>query len=382
MHIFATFQHRVWRRRFYACHKEGQEARSAQKPLQGGSNGSHEQARAGPRGRDPRHRNASHRSEPIGERTPWPAGRRRRHHAAVGGRPGTGLPGLPHHARPARNRAKGGAGRRAAVRAQPECTGPLYRQARRHTVGHFGALPQAALALARALGHEPAADPQPAPDLPGPAAGAAQGQRPCLAQPGTGPAAHGQAVTSRPQREPGRSGNPADSARRDRAVPERGADSRRKHPGRRCSAGRHAGKPRAAEPGRPGLRARPVWRQRPPARPAAAARGRLAAPVAHLPQRGGAQGPGQRRDPGLRGPVCRPGRAGAFGGYRGQHRSGRPANAADRSGDRGHHAGQGRGPRQRPSGRYSCRTPPSRNSKDRWCRSMAMQCATPAKARS
>ena len=62
---------------------------------------------------------------------------------------------VARHPRVARHRPAGGAGRRALVRPGPQRARLAHRAARRHAVGHLRAVPQDAVALARALGHEP-----------------------------------------------------------------------------------------------------------------------------------------------------------------------------------------------------------------------------------
>ena len=74
------------------------------------------------------------------------------------------------HRRTAQHCAAHGASRRRSLGAAAERARLLHRQAARHAVGDLRHVPQVAVALARTVGHEPRADPQPAPDLPGPGA--------------------------------------------------------------------------------------------------------------------------------------------------------------------------------------------------------------------
>ena len=60
------------------------------------------------------------------------------------------------HPQPARYGRTGRGAGRAIGRAVPRCTGYLHRQKRRYALGHFRHVPQAPLALAGTLGHEPA----------------------------------------------------------------------------------------------------------------------------------------------------------------------------------------------------------------------------------
>ena len=102
---------------------------------------------------------------------------------------------LPDHAAAARHRQAHRRGGRAAERDPAERARHLHRQAPRHALGHLEAVPEEPVALARALGHEPRAGPQPAPDLPRPDALPRQVERPR-------PAAHGRAGRRRRRRQP------------------------------------------------------------------------------------------------------------------------------------------------------------------------------------
>ena len=159
--------------------------------------------------------------------------------------------------------------RRPACRCRelaPNAPDSLHRQARRHAVGHLQAVPEEPVALARAVGHEPRPDPQPAPDLSRarcwsstrPAAA-----RACASAARRRPTATRQAVAARAQRR----------ARRRRASPSiplnliepflneavvfetNELDAGAAHRG-------DAGRPRAAGARRPRLRARRPRQQR------------------------------------------------------------------------------------------------------------------------
>ncbi|MNQ91970.1 hypothetical protein D3C85_1073720 [compost metagenome] len=87
----------------------------------------------------------------------------RRHHCRGGhDRPGRGpqcLAGAAGASRP------DGTARHSRCRSGAQRTGPVHGALWRHPVGYLGPLPAPALALARAVGHEQAADPQSTPDL-------------------------------------------------------------------------------------------------------------------------------------------------------------------------------------------------------------------------
>ena len=142
------------------------------------------------------------------------------------------------------HRAEGGAGRRAAVRTGAERARLVHRQARRHAVGHLRPVPEEPVALARALGHEPRADPQPAPDLSRARCCSSRsptGARGCAWAAAVGATGDRQAVAARALQRASASDVLASiPLQPDRAVPQRGGDlrDRRTRNARRASSRR------------------------------------------------------------------------------------------------------------------------------------------------
>ena len=106
----------------------------------------------------------------------------------------------------------------------------LHGAKRRHAVGHRRQVPQGAVALAGSVADEPRADPQSAPHLSGRRHQAHRRRWPAAAR---SRAQYGETVARNPGFTARSAGDPADPARRHRAVPDAAADHRSRRPRRR-----------------------------------------------------------------------------------------------------------------------------------------------------
>ena len=209
----------------------------------------------------------------------------------------------------------------AAVRTGCRTRPTLHRQARRHALGHLEAVPEEPVALARAVGHEPRADPQPAPDLS--RARCCSSTRPdgrARLRVGAGRSAAPAPASSRrafARPDVGADGIAVDPVQPDRAVPQRSRDLRDQRARERAAHRRHAGRPRAA--------------RRVATPPTCAATSSQAPRVPHLPRAAPAERSDHRGSARLRGHLRRRCRVRSPGRDAAQTRAARPRSFRRRS---------------------------------------------------